>query len=185
MPKIYTKTGDAGETSLLRGRVKKDCLEIKTLGDVDELNAGVGILISKLKKSDYKNVAEKLAQIQRDLFVIGANVAAWDIEIEHLPRLEEKNVVMMEDWIDEMEMDLAPLHNFILPGGNEMAAKCFWVRAVCRRAESNFITLSEKYQKSDPLIKKYFNRLSDLLFVLARFLNSKIGEKEMIWKGRE
>lgn len=182
MPKIYTKTGDGGETSLLRGRVRKDCLEIKILGDIDELNASLGVLISELKNNDHKSIVENLEKIQKDLFVIGANVAALDIQIENLPRLKEKDVIALEDWIDKMENGLVSLHNFILPGGGGGAAQSFLARAVCRRAESNFIALGNKYQKIDPLIKKYLNRVSDVLFVLARFLNDKIGEKETIWK---
>lgn len=182
MPKIYTKTGDSGETSLLGKRVKKDCLEIGTLGDVDELNASIGVLKSMINESDFVQIKNQLLDIQSNLFVIGAHIAALDIEIENIPKLEEKNIVKMEDWIDEMEKELPPLHNFILPGGNNVAVQSFLTRAVCRRAERHFVTLSGKYAALNPSIKKYLNRLSDYLFVLARFLNKKTGSEEIIWK---
>ena len=181
MSKIYTKTGDNGETALLGKRVKKDCVEIDTLGDIDELNASLGVLAVKINIVDFKKIREQIIEVQSNLFVVGANVAALDIEIKNIPKLAEGNVVNLENWIDEMEKDLEPLHNFILPGGSSAAAQSFLSRAICRRAERRFITLAGGYKELDPLIKKYLNRLSDYLFVLARFLNKKSGSKEIIW----
>lgn len=182
MSKIYTKTGDSGETSLLGKRVKKDCLEIGTLGDIDELNASLGVLGSMIESNSLKKIKQQIIDIQSNLFIVGSNVAALDIEIKNIPKLEEENIVNLENWIDEMEKDLEPLHNFILPNGNVAVAQSFLVRAVCRRAERHFVTLSGKYAALNPSIKKYLNRLSDYLFVLARFLNKKSKIKEVVWK---
>ena len=181
MSKIYTKTGDNSVTSLLGKRVKKDCLEIGTLGDIDELNASLGVLNAQINVGDFKKIMGQIVDIQNNLFIIGSNVAAVGEEIKNIPKLNEQSLIDLEDWIDAMEKDLPPLHNFILPGGSSAATQSFLARAVCRRAERNFVSLSEKYNKIDPLMKKYLNRLSDYLFVLARFLNKKNGLEEILW----
>ena len=182
MPKIYTKTGDNGETSLLGKRVKKDCLEVVVLGEVDELNASLGVLNAQISADDFSEVIKQIVEIQNNLFVIGASVAALDTVIKNIPKLTEKSVADLEKWIDETEKDLESLHNFILPGGNSAAAQSFLARAVCRRAERSVVSLSEKYKIiGGDVIKKYLNRLSDYLFVLGRFLNKKSGAEEIIW----
>lgn len=179
MTKIYTKTGDEGETSLLGNkRVKKCCLEIDGIGEIDELNAMLGVLVSELKNSEFQNVIKKIAQIQRNLFVIGSNVAALEAELDKVPKLKEQAVLDLENWIDKMEKDLKPLHNFILPGGSRAAAQCFLARAVCRRAERVFISVKKDHPRIGQYIGQYLNRLSDALFVLARWLN----KEDVVWK---
>lgn len=179
MSKIYTKIGDRGETSLLGGkRVKKCCLEMEAIGEVDELNSLLGMLVEEIGE-DFKKEAKKLLEVQKCLFIIGARLAAVQMsksnrKLKHLPAHELTN---LEKWIDAMEKDLPTLKNFIIPGGREEAALSFYIRAVCRRAERQVIGLSEKY-KVDPIIKQYFNRLSDLLFVLGRWFNKKILPKK-------
>ncbi|MBI5222678.1 MAG: cob(I)yrinic acid a,c-diamide adenosyltransferase [Candidatus Magasanikbacteria bacterium] len=176
MPKIYTKTGDKGETSLLGGeRVKKCCLEMEAVGEVDELNSLLGMLIEEVVEN-FPREAKRLLDIQRQLFVVGAQLAAVQ-----MPKSNRKpfgfaqgRLTSLEKWIDAMEKDLPRLKNFILPGGCEEAALSFYVRAVCRRAERRVIELSEKY-KIDPIVKQYLNRLSDLLFVLGRWFNKEAG----------
>lgn len=179
--KIYTKTGDKGKTSTLGGkRVCKCCLEMEAVGEVDELNAFLGILIEEIE-DNFKKEKRQLINVQHCLFTIGANLAALQTDLFNIPKLQNYKITKLEQWIDEMEKDLLELQNFILPGGCEEAALSFYVRAVCRRAERCIIGLSKKYQ-IDPPIKQYLNRLSDCLFVLARWINFKSGVEEVKWK---
>lgn len=181
--KIYTKTGDAGTTSMLGGaRVCKSCLEMESIGEVDETNSFLGLLIARLADIEkFKKEKEKLVGIQHNLFVIGASLAAVQMETKEIKKLGNKEIVKLEKWIDAMEKDLLELKNFILPGGSKNSAVAFIVRTVCRRAERQVIALSKKY-KLDQNIIKYLNRLSDLLFVLARWINLKSGVEEVRWK---
>jgi len=177
MSKIYTKTGDKGETSMLGGkRISKSCLEMEAIGEVDELNAGLGVLIAKLDSE----VGKKLIQIQHKLFVIGSNLAGLQTDLDNLAKLEKKDIEYLENWIDEMDSDLPKLTNFILPGGCEESALSYQAQAVCRRAERVMIGLSEKYE-IDEFLKQYLNRLSDLLFTLGRWLNKQEGVEEENW----
>ena len=180
MSKIYTKTGDGGETSLLGKRVEKNCLEVVALGEVDELNASVGVLVSLLDSEN--DVKKKLIDVQHNLFVVGANIASIDMELGMVPSLKDSAIIDLENWIDEMENDLEPLHNFILPGGSVSSAQSFFARAICRRAEQVFITVKKQYPSIDKHIGQYLNRLSDVLFVLGRWLNKKNNHEDVIWK---
>ncbi len=197
MPKIYTKTGDKGKTSTLDGkRVDKSCLEMEAIGEVDELNANLGLLVAELAgvvceeehehesedcADPYTEVRIKLVEVQNNLFVVGSNLATLQTNVKKVPKLGKKDVVMLEKWIDEMTNDLPELKNFILPGGDLAAAQSYLTRAVCRRAERCMIKLSEKYSVSLE-IKQYLNRLSDCLFVLARWINWQSGVVEVKWK---
>jgi cob(I)alamin adenosyltransferase len=180
--KIYTKTGDGGETSLIGSRVAKNCLEIEAMGEIDELNGYVGLILAKLNKDLVATQREILYKAQRDLFVIGSNIAGAQIPLSSLPSLREKDIEILENAIDEMQKLLPELKNFILPGGSEIAALCFVARAVCRRGERAVTSLKEKYPKFDILVQKYLNRLSDYLFVLARFLNMVDVVAEQVWR---
>lgn len=181
MPKIYTKTGDKGKTSTLGGkRVCKCCLEMEAIGEVDETNAELGMLIAELD-SKFGKEKEKLIEIQHNLFIIGSNLAALQTDLKNVPKLRNLETRKLEQWINEMEKDLPELKNFILPGGCEEAALSFYARAVCRRAERCVIKLSGKHHIA-PEIKQYLNRLSDCLFVLARWLNHQAGAEEVKWK---
>jgi len=182
--KIYTKTGDTGETSLFGGkRVKKSCLEIDVIGDVDETNALIGVVVSTLKKGeDVYAAKETLMTVQHRLFVIGSNIAAVQMNLGKMPQIVQADVQGLEDWIDAMEHELQPLRQFILPGGHEAAAHTFVARAICRRAERRYVDLVQKYPELNPLIGQYLNRLSDVLFVLARWINCKSGNDDVIWK---
>lgn len=197
MTKIYTKTGDNGETGMLGGkRVSKSCLEIEAIGEVDETNANIGLLIAELEgvfcneehdhetgecEDPYFEVRSKLLEIQNDLFVIGSNLAALQTDLKTVPKLESLEITKLENWIDEMDKELTELKNFILPGGDLAAAQSFLARAVCRRAERVLIKLSETYSV-DSLIKQYLNRLSDLLFTLGRWINFKSEVEEIKWE---
>lgn len=181
--KIYTKTGDKGETSLIGGvRVKKHCIEIDAIGDVDELNASIGVLVSQVDNKSFLAVREHLVETQHRLFTIGSNVADVQMNLGQVPKLREEDIHTLESWIDEMEKELQPLQQFILPGGSSVAAQAFFVRAICRRAERRVVELRERQSNLDPLIQQYLNRLSDALFVFGRWLNRMNGEGDICWK---
>lgn len=177
-------------------RVSKSCLEMEAIGEVDETNASIGLLISYLqgfaceeehehnhKKcvDPFEETKERLINIQNNLFVIGSNLAALQTDLKIVPKLESKEILKLEKWIDEMEKELPELKNFVLPGGDMAATQSYLARAVCRRAERVLIKLSGTYLVN-PLMKQYLNRLSDCLFVLARWINLKSGIEEIKWK---
>lgn len=181
--KIYTKTGDHGETSLLGGtRVKKHGLEMQAIGDVDELNASIGFLISLLPQEDTHR--EILEEVQHRLFDVGSLLAASRTDLFQLQEIEEHDVLFLEQWIDQMHEELPPLTQFILPGGTPAAAQSFFIRAVCRRAERSVVALGEEV-KLNIFLRQYLNRLSDALFVFGRWLNAANGEGETVWKKKE
>ena len=182
--KIYTKTGDSGETGLFGGgRIPKDSLRVAAYGEVDELNAALGLA----RALDPQEFADTLLQrIQRDLFTIGAELATSDPDKLHkaLSRggavIGESDVAALEDAIDGHESRLEPLKNFILPGGAPKAAALHFARTVCRRAERVVVALS-RHEQISPAILRYLNRLSDLLFVLARAANAHAGRPDVKW----
>lgn len=176
MVKIYTKTGDKGETSLFGGtRVLKSSIRVEAYGAVDELNSAIGVSVAETKNIKLKT---RLINIQSDLFEVGSALA--NPNNSKVNNLEER-VKDFEAMIDEMTKVLPVLRNFILPGGGILGAKLHLVRAVCRRAERRIVELAQK-EKVDKSILIYFNRLSDLLFTFARFVNFKEGQKETVWK---
>ncbi len=176
--KIYTKTGDAGETGLFGGgRVPKDDPRVQAYGDVDELNAAIG-LATALEPMSYDR--DRLEAIQRDLFTIGAELATSDPTKLKTPRIDETRIRSLEQGIDDHETNLPPLKNFILPGGFPKAAAFHLARTTCRRAERAVVALARE-QSVNPEIIKYLNRLSDLLFVLARAVNKFGGRGDTPW----
>jgi cob(I)alamin adenosyltransferase len=180
--RIYTKTGDAGETGLFGGgRVSKANARVEAYGEVDELNAAVGWARTVVIEPAIEDV---LRDAQSDLFSIGAYLATPPGRAQsHLPPLPTARIPIWEEWIDEAEALLPPLKSFILPGGSEAAAALHVVRTVCRRAERRVVALSETDQL-DPTILIYLNRLSDLLFVAARVANAAAGVDDVIWEPR-
>lgn len=180
--KIYTRTGDRGDTALFGGgRVGKDDVRVDAYGDVDELNASLGLAraIELMPRID-----EVLVPIQRDLFAIGALLATPDRDKMHeqlaKARLDEGRIAELEHAIDEGERELAPLQAFILPGGTPKAAALHVARTVCRRAERRVVAFARSVEVP-PLVVMYLNRLSDLLFVLARVANHRAGADEAQW----
>jgi cob(I)alamin adenosyltransferase len=177
--KIYTKTGDAGETSLFGGlRVRKCDPRVAAYGDVDELNAQLGL--ARVSSTDAE-IDAALVQLQRDLFALGAQLADPSGKISSRvskAALNDADVVRLEDLIDTLEAGLPPLRQFILAGGSECGAALHVARAVCRRAERGMVSLEPAV---DPVLLKYINRLSDLLFVLARTANHRAGAAETPW----
>ncbi|MFA7314591.1 MAG: cob(I)yrinic acid a,c-diamide adenosyltransferase [Candidatus Magasanikbacteria bacterium] len=179
--KIYTKTGDTGQTSLLGGkRVEKNCLEMEAIGEIDELNSFLGLLNSYLDNK-FKNEKKILQKIQNKLFDIGANLAAVQTTLAKVPTINKKDIVLLEKQIDKMDETLTKLTQFILPGGSIPASLSFQTRAVCRRAERVVISLKQNY-KLDENIFKYLNRLSDYLFTLARYFNKQENFEEIHWQ---
>jgi cob(I)alamin adenosyltransferase len=175
--KIYTKTGDAGETGLFGGgRVPKDDPRVRAYGDVDELNATIGFAAA-LDPAGF--AAAALESVQRDLFTIGAELATPN-PAKLRAAVTTDQVSALEQVIDKHEAGLPPLKNFILPGGTPKAAALHLARTTCRRAERSVVTLSRD-QQINPVIIHYLNRLSDLLFVLARAVNSQAGRSDIVW----
>lgn len=181
--KIYTKTGDIGETSLFGGRrVSKSDLRIETYGTTDELNSWIGLLRDV---NNNENERALLKEIQDRIFTIGAELAA-DPENQKLktPDLHESDIEALEQAIDAMDTELAPLKNFILPGGHVHVSYCHIARTVCRRAERMTVHLHQ-ISDTDPLIIKYLNRLSDYLFTLGRKMAKDLNAEEVNWIARK
>jgi cob(I)alamin adenosyltransferase len=177
--KIYTKTGDLGETSLLGGtRVLKSHKQVEAYGTIDELNSHLGLIRDQAIDPHYQQV---LLKAQENLFVAEAWVAA-DFEHPHdnLPELKEESILQLEAEIDEMNKSLPELVHFILPGGNPSVSYCHIARTVCRRAERSVIALQIS-GKNHEIVIRYLNRLSDYLFVLARKVARDAGAKETSW----
>ena len=182
--KIYTKTGDKGKTSLIGGtKVFKSDLRIEAYGTVDELNSFIGLCLDHLKSLHIESV---LAEVQDRLFTIGSALAC-DPEKEtklRIPDLHEDDVVLLEKEIDRMNEVLPLMKSFILPGGHVAVSSLHIARTVCRRAERCCVKMQKKEKEIPSLIIKYLNRLSDYLFVLARFAANKVQVEEIPWKPR-
>ncbi|GIW99471.1 MAG: ATP--cob(I)alamin adenosyltransferase [Pirellulaceae bacterium] len=193
--KIYTKTGDDGTTGLFAGpRVSKDHNRIAAYGDVDELNAMLGWALAVGRSSPPSNtgrpalpVLEWLEQIQADLFSLGAQLATPEPEAHGTCLLSDADIERIEGWIDRMQADLPPLKQFIMPGGNQLGAILHIARTVCRRAERSAVHLflTEGYTPASPRAIGYLNRLSDFLFVAARWCNHIGGVTETPWPGKK
>ena len=187
--KIYTKTGDKGETSLYGGtRVSKAAARVESYGTLDELNAFIGL--AKAEISDEK-VLNQLQKIQFDLFTVGSEAATPTDKMllaNGKNRLDlmisEKEITELELWMDDFDAELEPLRFFILPSGGKAAATVHVCRTVCRRAERAMVFLNETEEVRPELIK-YLNRLSDYLFILARYISKISGEKEDYWNPSE
>ncbi|MBI4500417.1 MAG: cob(I)yrinic acid a,c-diamide adenosyltransferase [Gemmatimonadetes bacterium] len=180
--KIYTRTGDRGETALFGGgRVSKDNLRVAAYGDVDELNSALGAAMA-CDPSEFETAL--LESIQRDLFSIGGRLATPEPDkvAKALAKAEiaESRVRDLESAIDRSETELAPLSAFVLPGGSPKAAALHVARTVCRRAERSVVAL-ERVEGVPPVVLIYLNRLSDLLFTLARLANRRAGVSDRIW----
>jgi cob(I)alamin adenosyltransferase len=175
--KIYTKTGDAGETGLWGGqRVAKDALRVHAYGSVDECGAALGL--ARASGLD-PQLDALLARIQDQLFVVGADLATPG-DAATIPRVGEEEIAFLERTIDQLEGELAPLKQFILPGGSLAAAHLHLARTICRRAERWTVTLARE-ESVRPQVQVYLNRLSDCLFVLARAANARAGVADVPW----
>lgn len=186
--KIYTRSGDKGDTSLFGGRrVPKSDLRVEAYGCVDELNATIGLARALCDDSPLDDQLEKqLARVQNRLFNVGADLSTPHLDAgertqAHIQRVEASWVGELEDAIDAADRHLEPLSNFILPGGAPGAAALHVARTVCRRAERRVVALSER-EEINPVVVVYLNRLSDLLFVLARRANREAGVPDITWQ---
>jgi len=173
LTRIYTRTGDKGDTGLSTGlRVRKDSAQIHAIGDVDELNSVIGMVVAYDIPSELKDT---FIYIQHQLFNVGA-----ELNNAELTFMNKHIVKALEDKIDDYNKTLSPLKNFILPGGGHAATTCHLARAVCRRAERTVVMLSED-QELNPNLQIYLNRLSDFMFVACRVLAMHAGENETLW----
>lgn len=178
MARIYTRTGDSGETGLVGGvRVPKDSMRVDAYGTVDEVNCVIGLARAVLSDGELDSI---LQDLQNDLFIVGADLATVK---EHTPRITKERIVELERIIDRLEEELPVLKVFILPGGGKAGATLHFARAVARRAERKIVTLGKNEEINDQLIP-FMNRLSDLLFVLARVVNHRQKIVEVQWRGR-
>jgi cob(I)alamin adenosyltransferase len=176
--KIYTKTGDAGETGLWGGlRVPKDALRVHAYGTVDECNAAIGIARASNMPTELDAL---LGQIQNQLFVVGSDLATPG-EATYIPRISANDVTTLENAIDDLEAGLEPLRQFIQPGGTLAAAQLHLARTVCRRAERWVVSLARE-EAVNPEVSVYLNRLSDLLFVAARAANAFANVPDVPWE---
>lgn len=174
LSKIYTRTGDAGETGLGDGsRVPKDSWRVHALGEIDELNSAIGVLLAEELPADIRAV---LAGVQHDLFDLGGEVC-----IPGNASMSEERVARLEALLDEYNRSLPPLKEFILPGGTRAAGLAHLARTVCRRAERALVALA-RVEPVGTAARKYLNRLSDLLFVLGRTLNRAAGGSDVLWQ---
>jgi cob(I)alamin adenosyltransferase len=178
LTRIYTRGGDGGETSLGDGsRVSKLDCRIGAFGTVDELNSALGVVLAGEAPESVRDV---LTRIQNELFDVGADLSVpWGVT-DRL-RVEQAMIDRLEEWCDELNAELPELRSFVLPGGTEAAARLHVARTVCRRAERKVLLGSEEVELN-PLVLVYLNRLSDLLFILARSANAAAGVDEPLWK---
>lgn len=179
--KVYTRTGDEGETSIVSGiRVKKSCERLEAYGTVDELSSHLGLLVALMPEGEERTL---VLRIQNNLFNIGTNLATDQSKTELYPsaRLADGEIEVLEQAVDAMLAALPAQQGFVLPGGTQAAAQAHVCRTVCRRAERCIVALSEVAQVS-PEVLRYMNRLSDYLFVLAKKINFNAGVSEITWK---
>ena len=184
--KIYTRTGDKGETSLIGGkRVSKNDPRIVAYGCVDELNSSIGLVIALLKNRNlFSDLVDILIQIQNELFIVGSDLADPNYSLENkyeTPRVQEKMALHLESIIDRFEKELKPITFFILPGGSIEASSLHVTRSIARRTETAVAMLS-KDQAINPAILIYLNRLSDFMFIAARLLNKRLEIEDVAWK---
>ncbi len=187
---IYTRTGDKGDTGFIGGRVSKASQMMQLLGDMDELNACMGMVVSAIPESDkLNNVREICVRVQNFIFQLGAVVADKQVSLPYSKVFGQQvtaEITYVESTIDELQAQLPELKNFILPGGSQVASQLHLARAVCRRAERSTVVyagkLTNEYQLNVAECQKYLNRLADLLFVLARYANFREGLVDTIWK---
>lgn len=194
---LYTRTGDKGTTSLVDGtRVKKNSIRLEAYGTIDELSSSLGTIAADLKCDE--EVRGQIKEIQNELFNIGSYLATPSPEVgsispeeEYMPgdsagpqncsSLDAAKLQTLEGWIDTLDEQTPKIQAFVLPGGCELASKAHMARTICRRAERRIVDLSDK-EYVDPRVTEYINRLSDYLFIAARYFNFIQGEEEIVWK---
>lgn len=181
--KVYTRTGDNGETSLGTGeRIDKTAQRVEAMGAVDEVNAAIGMAMSHVMHDDLRST---LVEVQHALFHMGADLCVPEnAKVDYpVPRITEGHVTYLESVMDRLSQELPPLENFVLPGGTPAAAALHFARSVCRRAEREVLRLDEQEPLSDA-VTIYLNRLSDALFVMSRYDNKAAGCQDCVWDSR-
>ncbi|SEB96412.1 cob(I)yrinic acid a,c-diamide adenosyltransferase [Paenibacillus sp. GP183] len=171
--KIYTRTGDAGQTGVIGGRVDKDDIRVEAYGTVDELNCYLGQAISFMNPDTFNDLLEDLLQVQHELFDCGSDLATLKPELRPF-KVTAGMVDVLEAWIDKYDAETPDITRFILPGGNQASSALHICRTVCRRAERRVVTLA-RTQEINPEVRRYLNRLSDLFFTVARTANFREG----------
>lgn len=181
LTKIYTKTGDKGTTGLSNGaRVSKDNIRIGAIGTIDELNSCIGLVLTCALDATTK---ELLTDVQHKLFNVGG-----ELSLPGYALIEESHVTWLENQMDDMNSQLEPLKDFILPGGSKAAAYCHLARSICRRAERDLVLLNNNdndQEKVPSALMQYINRLSDFLFVLARHINKQENHPDVLWDAKK
>jgi cob(I)alamin adenosyltransferase len=183
--KIYTRKGDAGDTGIWGGvRLGKDDLRVEAIGAVDECNAAIGVALAHGLPD---RLADLLRKAQSGLFIVGSDLMAPDRSGPggSLPRIGDDDTDRLEQAIDELELELPALRNFIVPGGTMAAAQLHLARTVCRRAERQVTRLARRGDQVSGAVQAYLNRLSDFLFVAARYLNHTAGAADVVWSGSQ
>ncbi|MEE2798706.1 cob(I)yrinic acid a,c-diamide adenosyltransferase [Halopseudomonas aestusnigri] len=179
LSKLYTRTGDAGDTGLANGqRIRKDHPRVEAMGDVDELNSQLGLLLCQMDSDRLAPLKQALSPIQHRLFDLGGELAIPGHDL-----IEAADVTALEQLIDQFNAELEPLKNFILPGGSVLVAQAHLTRSVCRRAERHYLTLAMEEEVNNQSAI-YLNRLSDLLFVAARTIALLEGTAEVLWAAK-
>lgn len=181
--KVYTRTGDDGSTALGGGqRVAKDDLRVAAFGDVDETSSAIGVALAA---EPCELIADALTRIQNELFNLGSDLCILEEDKKEMPvpGIEERHVKALEELIDTLQEDVGPLENFILPGGTRTAAHLHLARTICRRAERSLTSLAQA-DAVGPYTQIYLNRLSDVLFVMARYENKRQDHGDVLWNSR-
>jgi cob(I)alamin adenosyltransferase len=190
LPKIYTKTGDDGTTSLACGsRLPKDDMRIESYGAVDELSSALGVVIAGFETDTerldlWQPQIDYLEWVQERLFTLSSMLATVNLPTGNMPTVTEDDTALLEGHIDALQAEVPELRNFILPGGGQAASYLHMARTICRRAERNCTTL-DREESLDPIILPFLNRLSDDLFVMSRWVAYQSGNPEKIWLGRK
>jgi cob(I)alamin adenosyltransferase len=175
--KIYTRSGDAGQTSIIGGRVDKDDIKVEAYGTVDELNSLLGQAISMMDETKYTDLRSDLLEVQHELFDCGHDLALIRSEEAHF-KVQQEMVDRLETWIDKYDSETPDITKFILPGGSLLSSSLHVCRTVCRRAERRVVTLTKSDAINDA-VRKYLNRLSDLFFTIARVANVREGVSDV------
>lgn len=178
--KMYTRTGDAGMTSVIGGRVAKDDAQVEAYGTLDELNALVGMAMTTLDPTRFGDVLDNLLTIQHELFDCGSDLAYARPDAERPYKIDQEQIDQLEQWIDQYDGETTAITRFILPGGSAGSATLHACRTICRRAERRIVTLAAR-QPIPEHVRTYVNRLSDLFFVLARVANARLGTPDVAY----
>jgi cob(I)alamin adenosyltransferase len=177
--KIYTRTGDEGETGVVGGRVHKDDIRVEAYGTIDELNSFVGEAIARMDPTKFADLIADLTEIQHELFDAGGDLAQAGQKRNY--RVTSEMVTRLENWIDRYDAECQPITQFILPGGNPVSSILHICRTVARRAERRVVSLCRE-QETNPEVRRYLNRLSDFFFTVARVANQRLGVPDVAYK---